>query len=273
MSTNRYSSDRSRRSTHRRSRGGFKEPSLRSHPLAIAFASLCLFSVTVFVGWKLDSRRGVFGDGASVASRDEAVRASLGSKHPAEGAFTDGYRAAVATVEQLSGVRGAGPFSLQAWLPSEPVLLDGQNVSSLFTQEFTLRTSLRPDYTLSRVSFSPRWTRPDGFLELGIGGSRNGAVLLRFSADGVEPFFVSRSGIRVPIQQGSGEQRKRCGHYDVVVQEQSLNISCDSSVQREIPAVFSAKGVLFATSNLLQGDLADLVVVGRVGGSEVEDRG
>ncbi len=272
MSTHRYSSDRDRVSVRRRSRGGFNGPARRSHPLAVALSSLCLLSLTIFVGWKLDSQRSAFSDGMSASS--ENARASLGTVDgQSESASADAYKRAAAKVERLSGVDGSGPFSLGSWLPSDPVLVDGYNVSSLLAQEFTLRTSLRADYTLARLSFSPSWSGPDGFLEVGIGGSRNGAILLRFSADGVEPFFISRSELRVPIQKVSGEQRKRCSHYDVVAHEQSLSISCDSSVQLEVPTVVPVKGFLFVTSNLLKRELDDFVVVGKVGGSEVEDRG
>ena len=136
---------------------------------------------------------------------------------------------------------------------------------------------MRADYTFSRMSFSPRWSRPAGFLEVGLGGSRNGATLLRFSQEGVEPFFVSRSGIRVPIPKVGGQSRQEselgCSRYEVVAHEKSLSISCSGSVQLEVPVTLPTKGFLFVRSSLLAGELGELSVIGKVGGSEVEDRG
>lgn len=177
-------------------------------------------------------------------------------------------------MEKLSGVSGRPLLSLDRWIPKESFVLQGVEVGNMVSVQHYLRSSLNRGYVFTSASVDAVWQRPESFLDLSIGGSANGSTLLRFSPQMVEAFFASRKNRLVSIEKTALASRGApCQRFDVLATGRQLTVSCDGSLALsldEAPTAF--EGRVSVASNLMHGEVRDLVVTGRNRDAELKDQ-
>jgi hypothetical protein len=176
-----------------------------------------------------------------------------------------------ARVERFSGVSGRPLLSTERWQAAEPVLIDGLDVSDMFVQSFTLKRSLQSDFRTESVSLEVAWDRADTFLDLGIGQTSNGAVMLRFAAGELRAFLRSHSGILIPVQSVGVESLKGCERYEVSVAQEDVSVLCAGRKILGISYPGAAHGKVFLASNLEPHEVKMLSIKGALGDAKTED--
>ncbi len=174
-------------------------------------------------------------------------------------------------VERLSGVSGRALLSRERWEASEPVLVDGIDVSDMFVQTFTLKRSSIGGFHLDSATLAFKWERPDTFFDLGVGQTSNGAVMLRFTPEGVRSFLRSHSGILIPQAQVSRAHLKEGERYEVSVTPDGVSVSCAGEKIVEVAYPGAAKGRVLVASNLEPREVGMLSIKGTLGDTKTED--
>jgi hypothetical protein len=227
--------------------------------LSVVVAALC--------GQSLDQRQRQV-RAARVVQLDDA-RASLALPRTVAQLAEDGVRA---RIEQLSGVEGAPLLSTQRWEAAEPIMVDGVDVSDMFTQEFVLRRSVRSSYRFKSATIDAIWERPHSFLDLGVALTANGALVVRFSKGEVRSFFRAHSGRLIPHEVASGERVGACNRFEVaLVGDDRVQVVCEGERVLEVHYPTPAQGRVFLASNLTAGELLALRVYGTDGEQPSED--
>jgi hypothetical protein len=176
-----------------------------------------------------------------------------------------------ARVERVSGVSGRPLLSTERWQASEPVLVDGLDVSDMFVQPFTLKRSLQSGFRTEGVTLEVAWERPETFLDLGIGQTSNGAVMLRFRQDSVQSFLRSHSGILIPGEKVAGDPLKGCERYEVSVAADDVSVLCAGRKIIGVAYPGAANGQVFVASNLEAREVGMLSIKGTLGAARTED--
>ncbi len=176
-----------------------------------------------------------------------------------------------ARVERLSGVSGRPLLSTERWQASEPVFVDGLDVSDMFAQPFTLKRSLQSGFRAEGATLEVAWERPDTFLDLGIGQTSNGSLMLRFTRESVRAFLRSHSGILIPGETVDGEQLKGCERYEVSVAPDDVSVLCAGRKIIGIAYPGAANGKVFVASNLEAREVKMLSIKSSLGDTKTED--
>lgn len=174
-------------------------------------------------------------------------------------------------VERLSGVSARPFLSSERWQASEPVFVEGLDVSDMFVQPFVLKRSLQSGFRTEGATLEVAWERPETFLDLAIGQTSKGAVMLRFRQDGVQSFLRSHSGILIPGEKVAGELLKGCDRYEVSVATDDVSVLCAG--RKIIGVVYpgAANGKVFVASNLEAREVGMLSIKGALGEAKTED--
>lgn len=227
--------------------------------ISVVVAALC--------GQALDQRQRLVLT-ARVVQLDDA-RASLALPRTVAQLAEDGVRA---RIEQLSGVEGAPLLAKDRWEAAEPIMVDGVDVSDMFTQEFILRRSVRSSYRFQSATIEAIWERPHSFLDLGVALTANGALVVRFSKGELRSFFRSHSGRLIPHEVVSGERVGACSRFEVtLVGDDGVQVVCEGERVLEVRYPAPAQGRVFVVSNLTAGELRALRVRGTDGDQQTED--
>ncbi len=176
-----------------------------------------------------------------------------------------------ARVERLSGVPSRPMLSAERWQPSEPILIDGVDVSDLFVQPFALKRSLNNGFRTESIALGVLWERPDTFLDLVLGQTSDGAVMLRFTKDGIRSFLRSHSGILIPGESAGGESIQGCKRYDISVGTNDVSVSCADNKVLGVAYSGVSHGKVFVASNLKAQEVGMLSIKGMIGESKTED--
>lgn len=176
-----------------------------------------------------------------------------------------------ARVERLSGVSGRPLLSTERWQASDPVFVDGLDVSDMFVQPFILKRSLQSGFRTEGVVLEVAWERPETFLDLGIGQTSNGAVMLRFTRDSAQSFLRSHSGILIPGEKVAGDLLKGCERYEVSVAPDDVSVLCAGRKIIGVAYPGAANGRVFVASNLEAREVRILSIKGTLGETKTED--
>jgi hypothetical protein len=174
-------------------------------------------------------------------------------------------------VEHLSGVPGRPLLSSERWQAIEPILIDGVNVSDMFAQPFVLKRSLANGFRTESVSLQASWQRPDTYLDLVLGQTSNGAVMMRFAKDGVRAFLRSHSGISIPGESVATDVTQGCERYEISVTTSDVTVSCGDRKILGVAYPSASEGMVSIASNLAAQEVSVLSIKGMLGESKTED--
>jgi hypothetical protein len=215
------------------------------------FVSIAAVIAACFVGVVLDER---------VRHHDSStdrlrVRSELFANSPQELALKD-------RIEKLSGLEGRPLLSLDQWVPVEPIVVDGIDVSNLFVGEFSYKPSLEGSFQFSKLVLDAVFTRAETFFDLGI-PVESGALVVRFSGSSVEAFSKSASGgDLVPLNGMKVTTPVGCSRYELVATATGQSVVCLGRTIMEIKMPNRRNGRVFAASNLTGGELRELSIAG-----------
>lgn len=168
-----------------------------------------------------------------------------------------------ARIEKVSGVKGTLFFAPDEWVPAEPVIVEGVDVSDLFAGEFVLKRSLQADFRFSKAIVEATFTRPDTFVDLGIPVSPDAWLVLRFSNGGIKALRRMATGTFEPVSPDiNREPLPQCARYEVVASEGKLEAVCEGKTMLRLGALDKYHGRVFVASNLMRGEVRELKIEG-----------
>jgi hypothetical protein len=165
-----------------------------------------------------------------------------------------------AQIEKLSGIKGAPLLSLQEWVPVGPVVVDGVDVSNLFSGEFSYKRSLEKDFQFSKLVLDASFGRPGTFFDLGVANGTDSAVVVRLSGNGVSTFNRTAQGVLEPLESTKTALPAGCSRFEVLQTQASQSIVCQGITVAEIKAPFRRQGRVFVASNLTRGEVRELSI-------------
>jgi hypothetical protein len=165
-------------------------------------------------------------------------------------------------IEKMSGLEGRPLLSLDQWVPVEPIVVDGIDVSNLFVGEFSYKPSLEGSFQFSKFVLDAVFTRPETFFDFGI-PVESGALVVRFSGSSVEAFSRSGSGADlVPLDGMKVRPPAGCSRYELISTTAGQSVVCSGRTIMEIKTPIRRNGRVFAASNLTGGELRELSIAG-----------
>ncbi|MEY4701243.1 MAG: hypothetical protein RL326_1430 [Pseudomonadota bacterium] len=183
------------------------------------------------------------------------VRSELFAHSPQQLALKD-------RIEKLSGLEGRPLLSLDQWVPVEPIVVDGIDVSNLFVGEFSYKPSLEGKFQFSKFVLDAVFTRPETFFDLGV-PVESGALVIRFSGSSVEAFSQSSGGRDlVPLDGMKAQLSPGCSRYELLSTATGQSVVCSGRTVMEIKMPIRRNGRVFAASNLTGGELRELSIAG-----------
>lgn len=166
-------------------------------------------------------------------------------------------------IEKMSGVSGPLFFSPEEWMPIEPVLLEGVDVSHLFAGEFVLRKSLREDFLFKKVVLDATFSRPEAFVDVRIPVRADTWLVLRFSKDGMKAMRRTEHGdlgevVTAKIQQPPAG----CSRYEVIAKGETYRVVCGGITALQVDGAPPSAGKVLAASNLRRDEVRELSIDG-----------
>ena len=163
-------------------------------------------------------------------------------------------------IEKLSGIKGAPLLSLEEWVPVGPVIVDGVDVSNLFSGEFSYKPSLEKDFRFSKFALDASFGRQGTFFDFGVSTGPDSAVVVRLTRSGVSTFTRGATGVLEPLESATSALPEGCSRFEVVQNQASQSVVCKGITLTEIKAPFRRQGRVFVASNLTSGEVRELSI-------------
>ena len=191
--------------------------------------------------------------------RDGDARASLGTDLVV---VPEPERQLRERIEVASGLKGRPLLSLEEWRAVEPIVIDGVDVSNMFSGEFIYSGSLSSDFRFSGAVVDAVFSRAGTFLDLGVPSGPNTSTVFRFSARGVEPFRRIGRGPLEPVDHTAFPSTEACSHFQVVTNPGEQSVVCDGITRLQIKVRTGQQGGVWVASNLTGGEVRELKISG-----------
>jgi hypothetical protein len=169
-------------------------------------------------------------------------------------------RAVQTQIEKLSGIKGAPLLSLEEWVPVNPVIVDGVDVSNLFSGELSYKRSLEKNFQFSKLVLDASFGRPGTFFDFGVSGGADSAVIVRLSGSGVATFNRAAGGVLEPVESAKAPLPVGCSRFEVLQKSDSQSVVCQGITVAEIKAPFRRQARVFVASNLTRGEVRELSI-------------
>jgi len=165
-------------------------------------------------------------------------------------------------IEVASGLKGRPLLSLDKWTPVDPIVMDGVDVSTMFSGEFIYSASLSSEFRFSGAVVDAIFLRPGTFLDLGIPSGPNTSTVFRFSAAGIHPLRRVGKGALEPLDHTAFSAVDSCSRYEIVISGSQQTVVCNGITRLDINAKTGQQGPVWIASNLTGGEVRELRISG-----------
>lgn len=163
-------------------------------------------------------------------------------------------------IEKLSGIKGSPLLSLEEWVPVNPVIVEGVDVSNLFSGELSYKPSLEKNFQFSKLVLDASFGRPGTFFDFGVASGSDSDVIVRLTGSGVSAFNRTAAGVLEPLESAKAPLPAGCNRFEVRQMSNVQSIVCQGITVAEIKAPFRRQGRVFVASNLTRGEVRELSI-------------